>query len=329
MILKKIIFFFLICSVYSLKLQGQDEIILKEKGVPFDYNIKILKVTEDSIYYRAFRKTRKIALKEVTSYYIAPSREVDTLPEKNRIFIELGTHCSTGTQSLISKSKNNQVLYSEIRSPIDTNSIYNSTLIINTRIFPTIGFGIYTSEHEFKIEGSYSFSKSAYGYSEDYGKSAHFNSKEFYFLVGYCYTNLFYNHSKVKPWVRFFVGADLLYQYKKRNFYYGTFNNIGGGLGSSENLNADITSNHISLLPDCGIKFPCKQRFYFKLGVRFNAISFSNGNYSWNYETTSKGYPQIRQYSEQSDNYFRILYAGENKYFQFVDNIFLKIGVSF
>src|SRR5688572_22032886 len=47
---------------------AQDEIFLKKTGKAMDIDLKILEVKNDSIYYTAFRKEKKIALTEVDKY---------------------------------------------------------------------------------------------------------------------------------------------------------------------------------------------------------------------------------------------------------------------
>ena len=59
--------FFFVFLIHKSYCQ-EDEIILKKTGQPFDYSIKIIKVTNDSIFYKAFWKMNKLSLAEVSSY---------------------------------------------------------------------------------------------------------------------------------------------------------------------------------------------------------------------------------------------------------------------
>lgn len=69
---------------------GQDEIILKSTGKPFDYGIEILKVTADSIYYKAFWKKKVLPLTDVLSYHIIPKDSTLITKAKNSFFVEMG-----------------------------------------------------------------------------------------------------------------------------------------------------------------------------------------------------------------------------------------------
>lgn len=81
------------------KSYGQDEIIIKKTGNPLDYDIKILEVKNDTIYYKAFRKMKKISLPEVETYTIAKiQRDTTLIYNRNTVFIEfLGSAASRGS----------------------------------------------------------------------------------------------------------------------------------------------------------------------------------------------------------------------------------------
>jgi len=262
------------------------------------------------------------------------SNPPDTVKRRQRGFIELGTHLLTAKQNNISKYRNNGKdytggTYSQIVFPIDTSTPYLNTLEVNRRIFPTICAGIYFPNQELKAEFAYTNNKSLFSYAEDFGKHAYFNSKEYYVLIGYCYTGLLNKKNKLNPSTRFYIGANLVYQHKDREFHYGYFNNIGGWPSGSATLNSDFTSDHVSLLPDAGVKYGCKTRLYLKVGLRFNSLSYTDGKFSWDYTTKSKTFPQIITYTDDSGSFSEQLFAGENGYFTLVDNVYFKVGFSF
>lgn len=72
--------------------EAQDEIVIKRTGKPLDYELKILSVSKDTIYFRAFWKDRKMPLSEVESYKISTEQKVitkDSLRYKQQVFKEL------------------------------------------------------------------------------------------------------------------------------------------------------------------------------------------------------------------------------------------------
>jgi len=267
---------------------------------------------------------------------IKKTQKQDSLKyEKNKgISIEIGHHFLIATQSGISKNRDlsngRDNHYTSIKFPVDTIAIYNNDLIINRRYFPTLSVDFNFHGHKLLLEGTYTNFKNTISFAEDFGTTAHFNSKEYYILLGYSYNNLFIGKkNKINRRTRFYITANILFQNKEREFYYRTFNIVGGGLPASNTLNEQSSSFHITILPEFGMKLNITKNIYFKIGIRFNTISYSYGRYFWNYETFSKSYPQIHTYSEEKNTYKKILYAGENRYFMLADNIFFKFGYSF
>lgn len=262
------------------------------------------------------------------------SNQSDTLKNNNSFFIEFGSHFLTTPQSSISKNRDNvslnSHLSSEIRFPIDTINIVVNSLVVNRRILPTFAAGIIFPRYELKAEFAYASYKSLFKDYEYTYKKASFNSKECFFLIGYSYTNLKNTKRKLNSNMSFYIGANLLYQYKDRDFYYAfedDFNNPNPI--SSEILNSNFTSNHISLLPDAGLKFGYKTKVYLKLGVCFNTVSYAFGNFSWNYKTRDGFFDPIETYTKDSGKFSDFLLAGDNKYFKFVDNVYFKLGFPF
>lgn len=92
------LFFFLSIS----KSYAQDEIVLKRTGEPLDYDLRILEVKNDSIYYMAFRKEKKLPLKEVNTYYIA----------KNNLWVDVTSMLDS---TLITPNPNNKTEISHLR----------------------------------------------------------------------------------------------------------------------------------------------------------------------------------------------------------------------
>ena len=254
----------------------------------------------------------------------------DTLNTRKRFFIELGTHFLTGKQHEISKYSNNgngsSSYYDAIGFPIDTSALYINSLVVNRRMLPSLSTGVYFNNHEFKAEFAYTKTNSLYAYAEDFGKDAHFKSKEYSYLIGYAYTGLL-NRIKKLNRVNLYIGANLQFIHKDREFYYYHFN-AGGGRYDSQTLNSTVTSNQFSFIPDAGIRLNFGRCIYLKSGVRFNTLSYTYGKFSWNYKVIS-WWSQSNTERENEGTFTKLLITGESSYFNVVDNVYLKIGFSF
>ena len=254
--------------------------------------------------------------------------------ERNKaISIEFGHHFLLATQSNISRYRNKRsgddMHINAIKFPIDTVANYKNDLIIDRRYFPSLSVDFNFHDHKLSLEGSYTNFKSNFSYAEDYGKAAHFNSKEYYILLGYSYNNLFVRAKKrLIHRTRFYLTANILFQHKEREFYYYHFDAIGGGYIATETLSEQSSSIHLSIVSEVGMKLNITKNMYIKLGFSINCASYANGRYSWNYETVLK-YAGIQSYSDDAGTYKKFLYSGENGYFRVVDNVFFKLGYSF
>lgn len=261
------------------------------------------------------------------------SQQNDTIALNKRFFIDAGVHIQIAKQSNIAIYSNNGrgdwTGYNSINCPIDTSDFYKNSLILNKRIFPSLSFGFRFKQHEFRSEFSINHGKSLFSYSEDFGKYSYFNNTEYYFLLGYNYIGSLNKENKRNPKNCFYFGGNILFQHKNRQFYYRHFNAIGGGPASSEEFNSTFNSVHFSLIPDAGLKFGCQRQIYFKLGVRFNGISFVDGNFTWNYQFITDFIPQTSGYEEKSGRFSKLVFTGESGYFPLVDNFYLKVGFSF
>lgn len=58
----------LLLCVFNLKMYSQDELINRSENKISIDDLKILKVTKDSLIYKSFRKTIKISLNEIYAY---------------------------------------------------------------------------------------------------------------------------------------------------------------------------------------------------------------------------------------------------------------------
>lgn len=284
-------------------------------------NLRVIPWAKIGIGYSFNSKNRTVKPK---------SNYSDTLNTRKRFFIELGAHFLTGKQHVISKYRNNgngsSSYYDAIRFPIDTSALYINSLVVNRRVLPSLSTGVYFNNHEFKAEFAYAKNNSLFVYAEDFGKKAYFKSKEYSYLIGYAYTDLL-NRIKRLNRLHLYIGANLQFIHKDREFYYDHYSNIGGR-NDSETLNSTVTSNHFSFIPDAGIKLNFGRYVYLKSGVRFNTLSYTYGKFSWNYKVIS-WWSQINTERENEGRFTKLLITGESSYFNVVENVYLKIGFSF
>ncbi len=266
------------------------------------------------------------SVKSVKSIDYSINKKTDKIlhTKENNIFIEIGSHILTGVQSGVTKFVNNSDKY-ENGFTTDNNSMYDNGLMVNNRFFPSLSIGLKHKKHEFKLETSYLNTKNERTISTDWGRSASFQNKEFYVLLNYSHINLLKILSfKTNYNTSLYLGANILYQNKEREVYEAYRSMYNG----NSNKKLFSLSNHIILNPEIGIKSEINYIIYFKLGIRLNAISYISGNYSW--ENIVDGiYPPTHEVYGSMNNYKKILFAGESKYFNIIDNVFLKIGFSF
>ena len=264
-----------------------------------------------------------------------PHKQDSAKYERNKaISIEFGNHFLLATQSCISryrgKGKGEDDHEQYIKFPVDTIENYANDLIINRRYLPTLSVDFNFHDHKLILEASYTNFKNKFSYGFDYFRAAHFYSKEYYILIGYSYNHLYGKTMKsINRRSRFYITANILFQHKEREFYYSGSYVFPGGNMTSRTLNEKSSSIQLTILSDVGLKVNITKNIYFKLGFNINCVSYLNGNYSWNYKTSSGPIQPVHTYSEDKGIYNKIMYPQENKYFILFDNVFLKLGYSF